>query len=311
MRGLAVVVRLASLAVAAAGVVAGSAALVSGAAALVSGCHPRAPCAGSACTATCPRDATPDGSGRCTCRDGTVNVLGACVVPAVADAYCMPPARSTASGGCAMPVCASTDAVDMETGCVPLSGLLAGGAAACPADAALVVDARRASCIPRDAACPRGTTAQGAACVSPMTCPAGSLARAGACVPIVTRGVHGVPRVDVGAWAAYVLGIDGGDGAPTLCRPIAAHPAPFALAAGDKVPLAIRVALAFPDVDVASVHATVAVSATGGHALPPAAVALVESSVGSLVEPLRGLGGEASAGMVELEVRCLVASLAP
>jgi hypothetical protein len=220
----------------------------------------------------------------------------------------MAPARSTWSGACSFPVCESTEVLDAETGCVALSMLSGGGPRACPAEAALVVDARRATCVPRDAACPRGTRGEGAACTSPVTCPPGSLLRGGACVPLVTSGAGGVPRVDVGAWAAFVLGIDHGDGTDMLCRPLAARPAAFAVAPGDSAALAIRVALAIPDQDVSRVSATVSVVPAAGHPLPAAGAGLAEKAVASLVEPLRGLGGEAAASMVEVEVRCVVAS---
>ncbi|MGH7294156.1 MAG: hypothetical protein ACRELB_04455, partial [Polyangiaceae bacterium] len=255
--------------------------------------------------------AAPDASGRCACGDGTVPVLGACVSSAVGDAYCMPPSRSTMHGDCEMPACAATEAVDLETGCLSLSALARGGARACGPDAALIVDDRHAACVPEDAACPRGTSAGRGACSAAVVCPPGALPHAGACFPLVSREARG-PRmqtVDVGAWAALVLGTDHGDGADTLCRPLAARPSAFGLAAGDKLSLVLRIALTFPDEDVSAVHASVDVSASTSRPLTPAAIGLVDRAVGSLVELLRGLGGEASATRVEVKVRCPVASL--
>ena len=54
---------------------------------------------------------------------------------------------------------------------------------------------------------------------------------------------------------------------------------------------------------VTRVSAEVRVTAPGA-AVPPAAAALAERAVASLVEPLRGLGGEATATRVDVEVRC-------
>jgi hypothetical protein len=293
----------------------------------VSACHTRghgaggavgtavAGCAGSACTAACPRDASVDASGRCACTDGTLPVLGACLRPDVADAYCFPPARFTAAGECSMPVCASVEAVDLETGCLPLSALARGGARACATGSSLVVDDRHVACVPADAACPHGTHALGDhdhACGPALRCPPGSLPHAGACVSLVTyatRAARGTTRVDVGLWAALVLGIDHGDGADALCQPLAARPVAFGLAAGDKLDIGVRVALTFPDQDLSAVHASVETTAAPGHLLIPGAVTLVRRAVDALVEPLRGLGGEASAAEVDLQVRCQVVSL--
>lgn len=281
-------------------------------ASILVGCHDRAlrpPCAGAACAADCPRDATTDASGRCACVRGHVDVLGACVPLAVADAYCMAPARANAAGGCEPPVCASAEAVDLEGGCLPLASLARGGARTCSAKSALVVDDRRAVCVPADAACPRGTRAQGGTCTSPPSCPPGTLLTRDACRPVVLRSARGAPVVDVGLWAALVLGTDGGAGSDDLCRPLAARPTAFGLAPGDDLSLRIRIALAVPDEDISRVHAAVRATSTAGHALPAGSVAWLDRAVQSLLEPLRGLGGEASTAMVELEVRCAISSL--
>src|ERR1019366_3415465 len=137
-----------------------SAALISTAA-----CTDPPPRAAGAPLLACPRDARPDASGRCACDPGDVPVLGACVPPPVADGYCGPPARATATGACVFPVCTGSDAVDVDAGCIPLGGLLHGGPRACGAAASLVIEDRRSVCIPADAACPRGTHADGVACV--------------------------------------------------------------------------------------------------------------------------------------------------
>src|SRR5580698_5302159 len=101
-------------------------------------CHAPAPrVAGSPLAgpplAACPRDARPDATGRCACLPGDIAVLGACVPPPVADAYCGGAARAAASGACVFPVCGADDAVDLDAGCVPLGALLHGGPRACGA----------------------------------------------------------------------------------------------------------------------------------------------------------------------------------
>jgi hypothetical protein len=127
----------------------------------------------------------------------------------------------------------------------------------------------------------------------------------------------------VGAWAALALGIHGGAGSSALCQPLAQRPALFGIAPGasgaseaelradggalEPARRAIRVAVAIllPDQDVSRVHAKVRAT-QGGHPLSAVAEALVWGAVSTALEGLRGLGGEASAASVELEVTCAV-----
>jgi hypothetical protein len=268
-------------------------------------CRAPAPRAAGAPLAACPRDSRPDASGRCACDPGDVPVLGACVRPTVADGYCGAAAHATTGGACVYPVCAADDAVDVDAGCVPLGALLHGGPRSCGPGASLAVEERRAVCIPADAACPRGTSAAGAACVHPPACPPGTLASAGACRPVVMRGEGGSRLVDLGAWTAVVLGIDGGPASRDLCGPLQARPLAFELAPSDRLSLHLRIELSAPDNDVTRVSAAVHATAPGAaHPLPPAGAVLAELAVGGLLEPLRGLGGEATATRVDVEVRC-------
>jgi hypothetical protein len=216
-------------------------------------------------------------------------------------------ARAAASGACVFPACAPGDAVDVDTGCVPLAGLLHGGPGSCAAGASLAVEERRSVCIPVDAACPVGTHARGAACEHAPACPPGSLASAGGCRPVVLRGEAGSRLVDLGAWAAIVLGLDGGPGSADVCRPLQARPLAWELGPGDHLPLRVRVALSAPGNDVTRVHAEVHVTSPGAeHPLPPGGASLAERTVAGLLEPLRGLGGETTATRVDVEVRCEV-----
>jgi hypothetical protein len=283
--------------------------------AAASGCHTRGPCVGVACGAACPRDASVDASGRCACDAGDVPVLGACVLPHVADAYCgrAARARGAAEGyACAFPVCSSGEVDDVDAGCIDLSSVSRGGAKSC-ARGALVVEAGRFICVPTDAACPPGSRATASGiCVHPPSCPPGSLEAGGACRPVVLRGWRRgatVPVVDLGAWAALVLGTDGGPGAADLCRPLQVHPLEMGLAPGESVEIALRIALRVPDQDVAAAYSQVTATQVASHPLPPSASALAERAVAALLEPLRGLGGEASASTLGVEVRCVVQSL--
>jgi hypothetical protein len=129
---------------------------------------------------------------------------------------------------------------------------------------------------------------------------------------VVTSGVRGVPRVDIGAWTALALGPSGGPGNPDLCLPLALRPDAFGLSPATTGVVSVRIAIIAPDEDMSRVYAhTEAQLTTSETTLPVSGVAaaLVDSAVATMVEPLRGLGGEASTGVVETVVRCGVSRL--
>jgi len=118
-------------------------------------------------------------------------------------------------------------------------------------------------------------------------------------------------RVDLGAWAALVLGADGATGRPDLCLPLSLRPDVFAVTRGRAAAVAVRIAITVPDQDLTRLHASVQgkLRGPGARPLSAAAEAILQDSVATLIEPLRGLGGEASTEVVELEVTCRVSSL--
>jgi hypothetical protein len=200
----------------------------------------------------------------------------------------------------------------------------------CPEGTTAVVENALVACVPLDATCPRGTFRKADVCVRPPRCPPGTLATladAASCRPIVTLGAaQGHPSIDVGAWVALVLGPDGGLGTPELCRPLVHHL--DALGAAPHAPFAvrIRIVLAAPDQDISRIHAEVyvardprdtagskALPENGGDgvALPRAAQDAARESVETLLEPLRGLGGDANAANVKAEVHCGTSIPAP
>jgi hypothetical protein len=81
------------------------------------------------------------------------------------------------------------------------------------------------------------------------------------------------------------------------------HPSEEAGAAGG---VELYVFLSAPDQDIARVHARVELVGAAAGARPSGAEAnrLATEAVETLLEPLRGLGGEASAAEVKVEVRC-------
>ncbi len=294
-------------------------------------CDSRVASALGSCGAACPRDSVIDTSGRCACTDGNLPLLGACVPPPVVEAFCGAAARVESVGafsGCAFRTCGPAQSLDVVSGaCLP-RGMLSRGSADCREPAVALVEDGRAACVAPEAACPRGTrpgaqhdAKRGSICDRPPTCPPGSLAEGSACRPVVTAGGRSGSRVDVGAWAALALGVDGGRGSGALCQPLAARPSVFeagaAVASGGAPPadggarpahatVTVAVAISVPDQDVTRLHAQVHARGDAGRPLSPAAEALVSASVGTLLEALRSLGGEASAASVELEVSCAV-----
>ncbi len=300
----------------------------------VAGCPHAPPCDGVSCTAACPRDSAIDASGRCACAEGDVPLLGACVPPPVGEAFCGPAARIASEGatsGCVFRSCGAGQSLDVVSGaCVPQASLAHDGSIECREPAVALVEAGRTACVAPAAACPRGTTPGSGegkggkrtkTCERPLPCPPGSLAEGSTCRPIVTLGGRGGNRVDVGAWAALALGIHGGPGAAALCQPLAQHPGAFERGPGAGVPpgdgggqgdggapttVRVAVAIMLPDQDVSRLHAEVRARDADDHPLSTAAEAVVSGAVGTLVEALRGLGGEASAASVELEVTCAV-----
>jgi hypothetical protein len=264
-------------------------------------------------TAACPRDATIDATGRCACVDGTVAVLGACVTPAAGDAFCGPAARIGANG-CEFRPCGPGERLDLGSGrCAPSVRPDANAAPCAPGSAVLFANGHRA-CASADAACPRGTRRSGGVCVREPRCPPGSLAAPAerdACRAVVLAAQGGPTRrrVDVGSWTALAIGADGGRGSRDLCRPLEQQPELFEAPEDGGAPaVQIRVHLSFPDQDLSRLSADIEGRDAQGRPLQGSARRSVDAAVGSLVELLRGLGGEASAASVDVDVRCAGAS---
>jgi hypothetical protein len=226
------------------------------------------------------------------------------VPPAVGDAFCGPAARMGATG-CAFRLCQRDEVIDVATGsCLARSLLGHEGTSPCGEGLAPLVESGRIACVPPDATCPRGTRREEADCARAPLCPPGTLPDGSGCRPVVTAGASsGTSGVDVGAWVALVLGIDGGPGTSALCAPLLQRPATFGLEDGVSATLNIRVALEVPNQDISRVHAAASAD-VAGRALPPPGMTVLVSAVDSLVEALRSLGGMASTAAVEVGVHC-------
>jgi hypothetical protein len=79
--------------------------------------------------------------------------------------------------------------------------------------------------------------------------------------------------------------------------------------------LRLLISIDIPDQDIARVHARVQADlpvagsspgGRGGNSAPAEVQNSAQSAVETLLEGLRGLGGEASAASVKVEVRCLI-----
>jgi len=208
--------------------------------------------------------------------------------------------------GCAFRSCGSDEVVDVASGsCVAWAALGRHGAAPCAVGSAPVVESGRIACVAPDATCPRGTRRDGATCARGPVCPPGALPDEGGCRPVIASdGAGGPARVDVGAWTALAVGVDGGPGRPELCAPLTQQPASFGLEPRESATLNIRIALSIPDEDVSRVHASSVDADLAGAPLAPRGQALLARAVDTLVEALRSLGGVSSAGVAEVRVRC-------
>jgi hypothetical protein len=258
----------------------------------------------------CARDALVGPGGRCACAPGRALFLGACIAPALADAICGPAARFE-GGRCAFRACGPGEVLDIDGPCVPVASVQRGFTECHPGES-LLVETARSACVPSDSACPRGAHFEVGRCQEALTCPAGSLREGDGCRAVVTAGAADARVVDVAAWALLVLGASGGPGSAELCRPLESHPAALGVSAGDVKAVGVRIHLEVPGGDVSRVYAEVKARDRGApqRPLPPGAPALVDDAVSSLVEALRGLGGEASTSALELDLTCRVAGSA-
>jgi hypothetical protein len=251
--------------------------------------------------AACPRSAQRGPLNRCVCDPGRVLLMGACVAPALGDAFCGPAARAGADG-CSFRPCPTRERLDIASGgCEGASSL---DFAVCGEHELSLLENEQVSCVPTDATCPRLTRRMGGACAGPPSCPPGSLPDQGSCRSIVTVGPRGESRVDVGVWTALALGIDGGLGSAALCRPIAQRPALFGVTPKGPVRIDIRVTMTMPDQDVSALSARVVATEAGGLPLSPPAETAVTDAATTLLELLRSLGGESTTAAVGARVRC-------
>jgi hypothetical protein len=175
----------------------------------------------------------------------------------------------------------------------------------CPLGRLAVIENGHTSCVPMDAACPRGTRSVGTAC-SGDPCPPGSLSSGGACQSVVRVGQNGRTVVDVGKWIVSAIGVDGGPGSASLCQPLALRPALFETTPQKSaLHLRLDITLSLPDRDVSALVFRVVTSA-GGRPLPADADSAVLERTAALLELLRGLGGESSTAAATVGVTCTI-----
>lgn len=255
----------------------------------------------------CPAGSSPTATGRCACGVGLSPLLGACVSQETGDKLCGKSSRF-ADGAC-VPTPCMEGALDWESGlCLPQSAVDSTSRlkleedehAAChSAGRAMVVAQGAPLCVPPSTLCGRGSRSHPASapCGEPANCGAGEVLDESTdrCVRFV-RADAGKYVVDVGQWTRAVLGPDGGSGTRVLCGPLFAAGSQLVYGRVD-----IRVDLSFPDNDISLVAPSIAVRSEDARAVP---LALATSTVLQLVEPLRVVGGVASAGAVSTHIVC-------
>src|SRR5580692_10303236 len=85
-------------------------------------CLPRTPTGILQQAPACPRDAS-SASGSCACARDRVVLLGACVEPAVRDAFCGPAAVAGTQTTCDFRTCAPSEALDEGGKCIPMGSV--------------------------------------------------------------------------------------------------------------------------------------------------------------------------------------------
>jgi hypothetical protein len=227
-------------------------------------------------------------------------VLGACVAPSSAAAFCGPASRPIAEGGCRpLPACEPGRARDLETGaCVSLRDVRRAAAAAgidLPDDAVLACDEGDELVA---AASPAG--ALRLACVEAARAAAPARADEG------RPGAGPKAMVDLGAWLRAALG------APTdpagACARLARSSLGALAASAETV---FTVALRVPDNDVTQVTFGARWIVPPRDVEPAAAAAELERAIAPRIEALRALGGTATAAVSEAEAKCPAPRRAP
>jgi hypothetical protein len=237
-------------------------------------------------------------------------VLGACVEPHEANAYCGR-ARVFEGGRCVPRACPEAQRADWVTGeCLGARALRTiathqhvvvgeDETLGCHDGSALVIASGRARCVDEGDA--------GAAWAE-FPCVRGAAfdAQLGRCVRVVSSSNEGM-LVDVATWTRAVFGADGGPGSARFCERIGVDPFAFGVDVAAETTTRIAIQLDFPNNDITQLHGRIWVAEDGGASrLPPSATTFAETTLRPFVEALRAIGGTASAASVSSVVRCVV-----
>jgi hypothetical protein len=117
--------------------------------------------------------------------------------------------------------------------------------------------------------------------------------------------------VDVARWAITHFGADGGDGVPAFCNGFARKPWSFGVNEGSTAFVRVSVRLEFPGAEIArGAVTTAAVFAASGTPVLPKGASEVQAAANTVVAPLLGHGGKATAPSTVLVVRCAITNAA-
>lgn len=263
-------------------------------------------------------------SNRCRCTLGHYAIAGQCLTPVQANAYCGK-GHHWEGAGCVVDRCRPGDELDVSSGmCISHDqvnqvatnlGVQVGQGQqlGCPAGQKLILDGNTAACVPLSQTCARDETWTGQACVKLAQCPTGSIwdpARA-QCVVYAQGSSSDALTVNVGEWAAANYGPDGGQGTPAFCGSFSRKPWSFGVSDGSSAMVKIAVMLSFPESEVArGVSQTTSIFDYSGNPVPAKGAAEVDDAARGIFAPLVAGGGKASAGTVQVTVKCAVINAA-
>ncbi len=257
---------------------------------------------------------------RCVCEANRQAIGGACLTSVEAKQYCGKGAY-WGPNGCQPIQCREGDILDLSTElCVSKqqvdqqAGVGPGRTLACGPGTVLTINQGQGSCVPVDQSCTRDEyfDPNTRVCTKLPSCPTGSVLDQAtrACVQVAQQPAQSGDNrttVDVNQWAQATYGVNGGQGSPGLCGPLARKPLAFNVMPGGSVRIVVNLTLGFPGslTDSASVVSPTTIEASGQPVAARGAQE-VQTTADGLLNSLRVQKAHTTAGQVSLSVKCLI-----